>query len=130
MFYRAGTTHENFLLWVLTGLLQVLRPRRRVITMDNLTSSCSREIKNAFESEGHVVVCRPIHSCDFGPVEWTFNYLDQFLQAHSGLITDANLRSAISACFDTVTPAMIRSYFANAHFWTPDHNYVPYNGQN
>ena len=99
MLYEKGTTGDKFTVFVQHVLLPAIQGTgTRVITMDNLDghSPAVQFIKAA----GHYVVFRPIHSPDFGEVEWVFNFLDLFLQAHQPLVCNTNLCEALEAALD------------------------------
>jgi len=77
--YPKGTTNEKFYLWLRLNVLpKIADTPGRVIVMDNLDSHCTAQIKELIERNGHFLVLRPIHSPDFGGVEWVFSYVDFF----------------------------------------------------
>ena len=129
MLYEKETTGDKFSIFVQHLLLPAIQGTGiRVITMDNLDghSPAVQFIKAA----GHYVVFRPIHSPDFGGVEWVFNFLDCFLHAHQSNVCNTNLREAMEAAFDCVTPQDVAGYMAKAHFCVEGHTFEPYMASN
>ena len=129
MLYEKETTGDKFSIFVQHLLLPAIQGTGiRVITMDNLDghSPAVQFIKAA----GHYVVFCPIHSPDFGGVEWVFNFLDCFLHAHQSNVCNTNLREAMEAAFDCVTPQDVAGHMAKAHFCVEGHTFEPYMASN
>jgi len=130
LMYSKGTTTDKFVVWFTLFLLPAIRGTgKRVITMDNLSGHNAHVIHHTAGLEGHLVIFRPIHSPDFGPVEWCFNYIDKFLQSHDNQITDVLLRPALRAAVSTITANDIKGYMAHAHFAVQGHLFRPYSGE-
>ena len=128
-FVGGGTTGDKFHAYIALVLLPAIQGTgSRVILMDNLTSHNKLAI-DAILAAGHKVVLRPVHSPEFGPVEWVFGYVDKLLEAHDSSIYNANFSKALAAAFDSVTPQDVKGYFACAHFAVPGHHFIPYMGQ-
>jgi transposase len=128
-FVGGGTTGDKFLAFITLVLLPAIQGTgSRVILMDNLTSHNKPAI-DAIQAAGHKVVLRPVHSPEFGPVEWVFGYVDKFLAAHDSSIYNANFSNALAAAFDSVTPQHVKGYFSCAHFAVAGLPFVPYMGQ-
>ena len=128
MLYEKETTGDKFASLVQHLLLPAIEGTgTRVIAMDNLDghSPAVKFVKAA----GHYVVIHPIHSPDFGGVQWVFNFLDSFLQAHQSNLCNTNLREAMEAGFDCVTPQDVAGSMAKAHLCVEGHTFEPYMGQ-
>ncbi len=131
LIYPGGTSTEKFYLFVMLLLLPSIRNTGpRVITMDNLSAHKHLEVLEAIRAEGHTVILRPIHSPDFGPVEWLFQMLNLVLKHHDPLVTSANFRAYLYTGMDLITPLHIASFFADAHFPVVGFEYRPYAGNN
>lgn len=129
MLYHKGTTDIKFKLFVELVLVPALvGTGRRVIMMDRLNVHFG-EVASFLRQHGHYVVFRPKHSCDFGPVESVFNFVDKFLQAHSRTVTSANFKEGIIAALSCVTAYEVTQYFHDCHFYVPGLTYKPYLGQ-
>jgi len=126
--YEGGTSKEKFHVFM-NALLLKLGNTRRIIMMDNLNSHLSKHVKDLVHQAGHILIFRPTSSPDFGPVEWSFAYIDKFLQAHDSSVTKFNLEQAVKAAFDSVTAESVAGYFAQAHFFVQGHVFTPYMGQ-
>ena len=126
-FEKGGTTSDKFAAWVVLFLLPAIADRRRVILMDNLTSH--RIGADALVAAGHKVIWRPVHSPDFGPIELVFGYVETFLQAHDSSIMNGNFENAIVQAFDSVTPELVKSYFAHTYYAVAGRPFEPYMGQ-
>lgn len=98
--------------------------------MDNLTAHYFPQTIQAIQQEGHTVVFRPIHSPDFGPIEWAFALLSGFLKRNDFHVNEENLHIAIDAGLASIGPDYIASFFADAHFLVPGRVYRPYMGNN
>lgn len=128
--YPKGTTNEKFLVWMKYNLLpKIAGTGRRIITLDNLSSHLTPELRQLVSSHGHILVTRPTHSPDFGGVEWVFSYVDYYLNFHQSTLTDTNIKAALISAFVTVTPLDIAGYMAKAHIVVPGFPYIPYCGQ-
>jgi hypothetical protein len=131
MIFEGACTADIYFLFVVVILLPALRySGPRVIMMDNLGAHGDQELKNIARLQGHTIIFRPIHSPDFGPVEWVFQAANMHLQEHHHLINGNTLRPALNAFLDLVTNNEIASYFACAHHAVPGHAFSPYLGQN
>lgn len=71
---------DAFMLFVVVCLLPAIRGQNRVLMMDNLSAHYSPELDALFAAEGHRLLYRPVHSPDFGPIEYCFGWLRQTLQ--------------------------------------------------
>jgi hypothetical protein len=127
-FYKGGTTIDKFLVWTHLVLLPCITDRPRVITMDNLDASVNSSVLKAIREAGHIVVLRPIHSPDFGPVELVFAAVDKFMEMHDLAINKSNLDTYMRAAFDSIKAQDVMGYFAKCHFWVPGYKYKPYDG--
>ena len=127
--YPKGTTNEKFYSWLELNVLPKIVGRRRVLVMDNLNSHVTPQVRSLIERNGHRLVLRPTSSPDFGGVEWVFSYVDTFLKAHEGAVSDKTLHGALQAAFNTVTANDIAGYMAKAHINVASHAYEPYVGQ-
>ena len=126
LFYHKGTTVEKFRVFVELMLLPALAGTgRRIITYDRLTSHFG-DVVSVIRTAGHIPIFRPVSSPDFGPVEWVFNFVDQFLQSHTYTLNDHNFKDALVAAFNCVTSHNIASYMHQAHFAVPGFEYKPY----
>lgn len=61
-------------------LLPSIRGQHRIIMCDNLGAHIDRRLDDLVRSEGHLLLFRPRHSPDFGPVESSFSWIRQFLK--------------------------------------------------
>lgn len=130
MLYHRGTSKEIFEFFVRFFVFpKIALTGSRVFTYDNLAAHLAIGVKNAIFYEGHTLVLRPIHSPDFGGVEWVFAYVRKFLQHYDSLVTRDNLLSAINTCLDIVTPELVAKFMAAAHFYVPPYPFTPYLGQ-
>lgn len=66
---------DAFYLWCTLCLLPKIRGQNRVIMMDNLRAHSNSDIDELFRAEGHVLLYRPVHSPEFGPIEYCFSWL-------------------------------------------------------
>ena len=125
--YEKGTTIEKFYLWMQCNVLPKLRGTGvRLIVMDNLSAHLNPDLRQLIASEGHILVLRPIHSPDFGGIEWVFHFVSRFLSHHHRQLTDKNIRTALEACFNLVTAEDIKNYFADAHIFVKGKKFKPY----
>jgi transposase len=130
LIYPGGTSNDKFLFFVEFFLIPALKgTNKRVIGMDRLSAHFG-EAKLLLEQNGHIVIMRPSHSCDFAPVEWVFHFVDTFLRHsdHQSQINPSNFKSALEAALDCVTPADVAGYMACAHMVVPGHTFKPYLG--
>ena len=109
--------------FVFPALQQQTGARQRYIMYDNLAAhTCERT-----QAAGHVPMHRPVHSPDFGPVEFCFSNLLMFLQRHERLLTPTNLFAFVSFwAGGRLTAAKVRGYFAKAGYAIPGRRYRPY----
>jgi transposase len=129
MMYEHGTTSAIFYMWVYSILIPKLSGTgRRVIMMDNLSSHFG-DVVQLLKDAGHFVVFRPTHSPIFGPVEFVFHYVEMFLQQNCAYVTNLNLKAALEAAFDNVSPLDIAGYMNAAHMYVPGHEYHPWMGE-
>lgn len=129
--YVGGTTNHRFFMFIVAFLLPAIRHTGpRVITMDNLTAHYFPQTIQAIQQEGHTVIFRPIHSPDFGPIEWVFALLSGFLKRNDFHVNEHNLHMAIEAGLAAIGPDYIAGFFADAHFLVPGRVYRPYMGNN
>ncbi len=83
---------------------------------DNLSSHVSAV--KLIQKAGHIVIWRPIHSPDsFAPVEVVFANIGKYLQHHDATIDDKNLKAALVAALDHVTPELVKSLMIHCHFY-------------
>jgi len=130
LIFRGGTTIDIFEFFMRYFVFpKIANTGSRVITYDNLSAHLAPTVRSAIHYEGHSLVLRPIHSPDFGGVEWVFSYLRQFLQHHDRFINQENLESAIQSALDIVTPTLVAKFMAAAHFFVPPYPFKPYNGE-
>ena len=128
--FHGGTStdiFEFFLRYVFSPKIAETGPC--VFTYDNLSAHLAPSVRDAIHYEGHSLVLRPIHSPDFGGVEWVFSYVNQFLKHNDRVINQANLESAIHSALDIVTPTLVAKFMAAAHFFVPGCPFKPYNGE-
>jgi len=131
LIFEGGCTSDIFFIFIVLFVLPSIRHTGpRIITVDNLGAHCNQELKALAAAEGHQIIFRPIHSPDFGPVEWVFHAATQYLEHHDHLINGDTLRPALNAFLDLLPADEIAAYFACAHFAVPGHEYDPYLGQN
>jgi hypothetical protein len=103
---------------------------RRFVMCDNLSQHLADEIQALLNAHGHIIRPRAIHSPDHAPVEWCFSHATTYSHHY-----DAHLRAHpedFARCFaaglDTLSPAYLRRYFADAHYLVPGEPYKPYLG--
>ena len=130
LFYKTGTTIDIFLFFMKYILLPAIHGTgKRIITMDNLNSHLTEEIKQLIRDEGHILILRPIHSPDFAFIEDCFHYLSIFMLAHNLNVIKNNFKEGIKAAFNCITPEHIRSWQAKCHFYVQGFEYKPYMGE-
>lgn len=131
LIFEGGCNGDIFFMFIVLFLFPSIRHTGpRIITVDNLGAHRNEELQAMAATEGHRIIFRPIHSPDFGPVEWVFHAATQYLEDHDHLINGNTLRPALNAFLDLVPADEIAAYFACAHFAVPGHEYDPYLGQN
>ena len=61
------------------NVLPKIADRPRVIVMDHLSAHLTPELSDLIKRNGHNLVLRPIHSPDFGAIEWLFHQVHTFM---------------------------------------------------
>ena len=100
--------------------------RQRLIMYDNLSSHCTGNVEPAINAHGHIAMLRPVHSPDFGPVEFAFSNLDMWLQKMRGSIGQHNLWAMTNFWTTTLTGEKMKGYFAKCHYPVVGRLYTPY----
>lgn len=131
LIFEGACNGDIFFVFFTLFLLPALRfTGNRTIVMDNLGAHRDDELRVLAAAEGHQIIFRPIHSPDFGAVEWVFQAATAFLEEHDNRINGNTLRPALNTFLDLVSPEEIAAYFACARFPVPGHLFKPYMGQN
>lgn len=94
--------------------------------MDNLSAHFGADIDGLFANFGHYYVARPIHSPDFGFVEWSFNWIRMYLQRNWAQINEQNLEEWIHRACDDLQPHHVESFARDAHYYVAGQDYHPY----
>ena len=102
---------------------------RRFIMLDNASWHNEDKLRIAAADEGHDLAFRPVHSPDFGPVEWTISHAESTLKRNKQHITRENYARWIECAFRSIGPALVQSFFADAHYVVPGYQHKPYFGQ-
>ena len=79
-----------------------------------------------FAACGHAYVARPVHSPDFGFIEWSFNWIRTYLQSNAHHINTLNLQAWIDTACAAITPGLVQGFAVDAHYYVPGRNYRPY----
>ena len=95
---------------------------------DNLSSHTTTRINAAVAAAGHQALCRPVHSPDFGPVEFTFSNLDAFMKRYTDVITPTNVLVFVRFWVRLMQaqPHLMLGYFAGSGYAVPGRPYRPY----
>ena len=93
---------------------------------DNLSAHTTPAIEAAISQHGHVALLRPVHSPDFGPVEFCFSNLDLWLKRMRDEISEKNLWAMTNKWTETITGEKMKGYFAAAHYPVIGRPYQPY----
>jgi len=83
-------------------------------------------IDQLFQMHGHLWVARPIHSPDFGYVEWSFNWITMYLIHHFAEIEADDLALWIADAIAHIRPEHVQGFAVDAHFFVPGRAYRPY----
>lgn len=126
--FQGNTDKATFYLFLLTFLFPAIQGQRRCIIMDNLSAHFGQDIDELFDYCGHAYVARPVHSPDFGFVEWLFNWIGMWLKHHSGEIDETNLEAKIHEAAAECTPEVVQGFAVDACYYVPGRNFRPYLG--
>jgi len=126
--FQGNTDKPTFYLFLLMFLFPALAGQSRCIIMDNLSAHFGADIDDLFETFGHIYVARPVHSPDFGFVEWLFNWIGMWLKRHKGEIDENNLEAKIHQAAGECTPENVQGFAIDAHYYVPGRNFYPYTG--
>ena len=118
--------NAKFYLFLALFVFPAIAGQRRCLIWDNLSAHFGPNIDALFAAAGHVYVARPVHSPDFGFVEWVFNWIRMWLQCYTAHITDANLQQSIDYALTQLTPQDVQGFAVDAHYYVPGRNYRPY----
>ena len=112
--FDGAMTADRFVGYVRHILGPALRPGQLVV-MDNLRAHHAPGVRAAIEARGATVLHLPPYSPDFNPIEEAFSKVKQALRRAEPR-TDDDLRSAIWAAFDTITPRDAAGWFAHSGY--------------
>ena len=124
--YEGNTTKERFYLFLALFVFPAIVGPRRYILFDNLSGHFGPEIDQLFQLAGHTWIARPIHSPDFGFVEWCFNWIRMFLEHHHPEIEEGNFEQYLDAAKDAIQPEHVQGFAADAHYFVEGRDYHPY----
>lgn len=123
--FVGNTDRCTFYTFLQLYLFPKIYGQRRCILMDNLAAHFGPSIDNLFAQHGHYYVRRPVHSPDFGPVEWGFNWILMYLRHHNGSIDQNNLVDYVNHGADALTGDLVAGFFVDAGYYV-SHVYPQY----
>ena len=124
--FEGNTCNATFYLFLALFVFPAIRGQRRVVLFDNLSAHFGANIDQLFAWEGHIWVARPIHSPDFGYIEWSFNWITMYLKHHFAEIEAADLALWIADAIAHIRPGHVQGFAADAHFFVPGRAFHPY----
>lgn len=99
---------------------------RRVIIMDRLRAHINPSLEILFRAHGHVFVLRPIHSPDFGPVEWVIGWIGDQMKKRAMRLTEENIADHLEEVIRSVSLWIVRGFYVDAGYLIPHRQYRPY----
>jgi hypothetical protein len=124
--FVGNTTNARFLTFLALFLFPAIAGQRRCILFDNLSGHFGANIDALFAACGHAYVARPVHSPDFGFIEWSFNWIRMYLQSNAHHINMLYLQAWIDTACAAITPGLVQGFAVDAHYYVPGRNYRPY----
>lgn len=99
---------------------------QRYIMYDQLAAHTCARTQAAVAAAGHVPLVRPVHSPDFGPVEFCFDNLLQFLRRHEAVVTAASLFAFVNFWGQCLARRKVQGYYAKAGYAVQGRRFRPY----
>jgi len=124
--FQGNTDNATFFLFLALFVFPAIAGQRRVVLFDNLAGHFGPNIDQLFQMHGHLWVARPIHSPDFGYVEWSFNWITMYLIHHFAEIEADDLALWIADAIAHIRPEHVQGFAVDAHFFVPGRAYRPY----
>ena len=84
----------------------------RVVLTDNLAANESKGVVKVLRGAGHRFMLRPIHSPDFGPLEWVFGHLDKCPRLCAGPIVSSAAEIVCTSVNDSVSECLALKYMS------------------